>query len=301
MLADRLACLYRGQTNVWGAVHGEQIKRPLAAADWIDHVNGHGSVGVYPLVCVRGVWSVHWCAVDIDDGYDSSFVTAKNLQKACEVLGLTTWIERSKGKGFHLLLFADDWFPALHARAVMLLACHLTDYRPKEIYPKQVTLADGQSGNYLNAAYAAQHVGQEKRVVLDPHALWPLRLETFLDQAEASLNTPEKIAAVAAIYKEEPKKAPLLLAPNSGHPSQALLSPLTRKVFEEGPLPHLETGHIDRSAGLQKLAHLCAADGLTPSQTLLLVTHLDLRLGKYAGRSDAETQLEKIVRNAYER
>lgn len=299
-LSARLAHLYRGQTDVWGHVHGEQIKRPLTAADWDGHVYGYGSVGVYPLVSVNGVWSVAWCGIDIDDGYDTSLVIARNLHKACNALGLNAWVERSKGKGFHLLCFASDWFPALHARAAMLLACHLIEYRPKEIYPKQVALTEGMSGNYLNAAYAKAWADEGRRVVVNTVG-FPLQLADFLDRAEASLNSPAKLAEVASWLKPEPTRAQR----RPSAPGETLdeitpkLSGLTYRVWRDGPLPHPTTGQTDRSGTLQKLAHLCAADGLAESDAMLLVDHADLAWGKYEGRTDRDILLQRIIDAAY--
>lgn len=312
--------LFDGRRDAFGAVHGEAVRRPLQHRDWTRHLFEDGSIGIYPLCPALSTetgldvfqemhgpaadvdeWVCRWGCVDIDDGYEASLPIARNLQKAYSVLGLSSWIERTKGKGFHVWIFFSDWVPAVQARAVQLLACHLIDYHPREINPKQTKLADGQLGNYVNLPYAKRWV--PKRMMINPDSPDSERsyvpLIPFIAEAEATLNTPEKIAEVAALYKE-PRPAAAVRINKDAYVDTPRLSPLARKVAEEGPLPHPETGHIDRSAGLQKLAHLCAKDGLNPGETFQVVYQADIRWGKYSCRRDGEQQLERIVENAYQ-
>lgn len=298
---QRLAALFQGRTDAFGAVHGESVKYELREAQWKDHVYYGGSVGVYPLL---DNGTVHWGCVDIDDGYDISLVVARNLHRAYAQLGLTSWIERTKGKGYHVWLLCSDWVPAVQMRAVQILACTLVGYTPREINPKQVELADGQLGNYVNVPYAKQHADFGKRVVLCEGACGTpcnevMGLDCFLLLAESTLNAPADIERVSRLYRAPQPPKTVVIEGNADGLDLHTLSPLTRKVFVEGPLPNEHTGHIDRSAGLQKLAHLCASDGLTPGATLALVTDLDTRLRKYVGRADAEKQLTRIVERAF--
>lgn len=319
----RLARLFAGRTDAWGAIHGQAVKLPLLPEDWDNHVNADGSVGVYPLVPRVGrdtynamygdgsevdSWVCRWGCVDIDNGYEASLPVARNLHAAYGVLGLTSWIERTKGKGYHVWLLASDWVPATTMRNVQLLACALIEYAPREVNPKQTELADGQLGNYVNVPYAKKWADEWTRVVLSPWLpvngeKWqPMSLNVFLGNAEQTLNTPEVLTRVAATYRA-PRITPLIKTFDAvtvrDFNFKPHLSPLTYKVLEEGPLPSLETGHLDRSAGLQKLAHLCAKDGLGPSDTYAVVAEADVRWGKYSTRSDCELQLRKIVEKAY--
>lgn len=304
----RLANLYAGRTDLWGAVHGEQIKRPLTDQDWYEHVHGDGSVGVYPLVQYveqhpGGVgvqqwwWSVKWCGVDIDEG-DEQIAIAINVHKALRALGITAWIERSKGKGYHVLAFLSEWVPAATARNAMLFACQVANYQPKEVYPKQTSLEEGQAGNYLNAAYAKQWADKGRRVMLKLDPVEPIPLEAWLDMAEASLTPPSVIAKASAMYREPPPPKPVLIARPSVDPTPRLRG-VARKLYEEGPLPDLGTGRIDRSAALQRLAHLLRADGFSAGEAYHLVADLDSRLGKYVGRRDADVQYQKLIERAY--
>lgn len=305
---QRLANLYRGRTDLWGAVHGEQVKRDLTDEDWIEHTYGEGSVGVYPIVehlitsdPVVTSFDVAWCGVDIDEG-ESHYNAARNIRRVLHHFGVTSWIERSKGKGFHLLVFVDGWVEAIDARAAMLVACKAANYRPKEAYPKQVRLAEGKAGNYLNAAYAKRWADKGRRVMLDDNGD-PLPLETWLDLAESQLCPPVLLHDIAAMWVE-PQHRDITVGAAYQGALKALtdrLSPLAWTLFKEGPLPHKETGRIDRSGGLLRLAGLCARDGLAPHETLALVADLDARYDrpKYLGRQDAAQRYQEIVERGY--
>lgn len=305
--AARLALLYAGRTDLWGAEHGEQIKRPLTPYDWEAHVYGQGSVGVYPLVQARDdgdvpidKWYVKWFGVDIDEGDDISIVIARNLQKASRQLGLLSFIEISKSKGCHLLLFAQDWVPAVDARKAMQVVCQVVDYTPKEIYPKQTELADGQAGNYLNAAYSRKWVEHGRRVVLGPQSGKPFPLHLFLDAAEASLNEPWRVTAAAELYKQPPPPKPVVWTLRDPFRDREPRG-VAAKMIEEGPFPSVHTGRVDRSAALVRMANLLHDDNFTPAEALYWVQFFDGRpdMLKYVGRRDADDRYREIVERAF--
>ncbi len=295
-VAARFAALFAGRGDVWGAVHGESIKHPLTLSLFVDHLFGDGSVGIYPLL---NDGRVHWGCIDVDDGYDLIAV-ALNVHRALKILGVTSWVERSKGKGFHVWTLCSDWLPAEHMVAAQRAACQLAHYSPKEVNPKQTSLAAGQVGNYVNLPYAKRWVAEHKRVVIDAAlpTRQPIALGDFIDRATRSLNPPDVIAKAAALYRPPPPPRPVRIAPPVMDPTPRLRG-VARKLFEEGPLPNLTTGRIDRSGGLQRLAHLLKADGFTAGEALQLVMELDGRLGKYAGRQDAALQYQRIIERAY--
>lgn len=316
---ERLAALFAGRTDAYGLIHGEACKQPLTDAVWAEHCYGEGSVGVYPLVrhhtkeCLRGptiapcecVYSVKWGCVDIDEGYDRGLVIARNLQRALHALGVTSWVERTKGKGYHVWVFAQAWLPAQQMSNALRVACDIVGYSPKEVNPKQTSLEPGGLGSYVNVPYAKQWVEAARRVVITGPPEGSVKvsyygLEAWLSLAEASLNEPAVIAQAAELYKPPAPPKPVVIMTPTWKDGTPNLSALTRKVFDEGPLPDPNTGRVDRSAGLQKLAHLCAADGLTPGETYVLVSNLDARLGKYVGRKDADDRYREIVARAFQ-
>lgn len=296
MLPERLDALFAGRRDVWGAEWGQCIKRPLTLADWDEHINGDGSVGVYPL-CEGDV--VKWGCVDVDEGYDLINL-AVNVCKGLRQLGITSWLERTRSKGFHCWVFTDDWVSAEQMRAALFVACALVDYRPKEVNPKAARLRPGFISNYVNVPWARKWAVQGRRVMVafDDPRRYTLKLESWLDLAEASLTPPSVIAKAAALYKPPPPPRAVAIARPSADPTPRLRG-VARRLYEDGPLPSLTTGRIDRSAALQRLAHLLRADGFSAGEAYHLVADLDSRLGKYVGRSDAALQYERIVSRAY--
>ncbi len=127
-VTTQFALLFQGRTDAWGAVEGRSVKEPITAALIADHLYGEGSVGVYPLL---DNGTVRWGCIDLDEGYDLIAI-AINLQKALRALDLSSWVERTKGKGFHIWTFYDDWLPAPLVVNAQRVACDLVGYRPKE-------------------------------------------------------------------------------------------------------------------------------------------------------------------------
>lgn len=296
-LAEDFDRLFGGRRDVFGAVHGQCVRERLTLESWDWHLQGKGSVGVYPLVNGQVIWG----ASDIDRGLEM-FVLAKNLWKALKVLGITSWIERSRSKGYHVWIFCDDWVPAEDMRNALLVAHAIAGVPPTEVNPKQTSLKDGEYGNYVNVPYAKTFADQAKRVVLDPmyfnlatgHPHLPV--SDFANLALANLNSPEAIATAAAKYVAPPPKRAVAIEKYDGGLDHIVkkLGGLAFTVFNEGPLPD-----SDRSKTLTKLAHLCREEGLPTGHTLALLVDADSRWGKFSERPDGREQLERIVKFVY--
>lgn len=297
---ERLANLFQGRTDCYGLVHGESVKATLVEACWYNHVYGKFSVGVYPLL---DDGTCHWGCIDIDEGYENLNI-AVNVWKVLKALGITSWVERTKGKGYHVWILCDSWVPAEDMRRAQFLACQVAGYHPKEVNPKQSSLAPGQVGNYVNVCWAHDWVAEGKRVIVYPevnNGRWSL--ETWLSVAEQTLTPPAVIAKAALLYKAPQAARSVAWDHNPSLPIADLtrrLRGVTRVLFEEGPLPSLTTGRIDRSAALQRLAHLLYNDAFSASEALKLVEAMDQNLEKYTGRADAELQYQRIVEKAFQ-
>jgi hypothetical protein len=46
----RLATLFSGRTDVWGAIHGEAVKEAVTLGHYERHLRGETSLGIYPLL-----------------------------------------------------------------------------------------------------------------------------------------------------------------------------------------------------------------------------------------------------------
>jgi hypothetical protein len=291
LLLRRFAALFRGRTDAWGALHGQAVREPITARHWHDHLHGDGSLGIYPLVDGK----VAWGCTDVDDGYEASLPLARNLWRVLTALGVTSWVEVTKSKGFHVWTFVDGWVEAEAMRHALLFAHQVAGVTPSEVNPKQTS---SQSlGNYVNVPYAAAFAAQQRRVVLTMPTLMPLRWEAFTDAAHAALTPPALVREVAGRYRPPPPPPKMVVERHQGElePLVKVMPGLAHKLFQEGP----REGK-DRSGVLMRLAHLLAESGrYGPDQVLALVADADSRWGKFSERADGEAQLQAIVTRAW--
>lgn len=298
-LVDQFATLFDGREDAWGALHGECVRSPITADLWHGHLYGKGSLGIYPLVDGH----VHWGCTDIDEGFDM-LALAVNVWRALKALGITSWVEKTKGKGYHVwvLLGPNVWVPAVDMRGALMLAHQLADVKPREVNPKAVELSEAKPfSNYVNLPYC-QSAPPGRRVVLDMDRSdrAPMTLRDFLGRAEASLNDPATIHAAAALYVPPPPPKTITDDAYAGD-----LEPLVRRLgglafthFTKGPLPDLNTGRTDRSTGVMRMAHLLAEDGFDAAEALALLADFDSRYGKFGERADGLEQLRRILGRA---
>jgi hypothetical protein len=110
----RFASLFAGRTDVWGALHGQAVEEPVNRVHYLRHLAGVTSLGIYPLT-LQG--KVRWIAVDIDR---QDLRLALGLVEALHDLEVTqgVYLERSKGKGYHVIVMLSDWAPAVDLRRI---------------------------------------------------------------------------------------------------------------------------------------------------------------------------------------
>ena len=175
----RFASLFHGRTDVWGALHGEAVKESVVSGHYRRHLAGQASLGIYPLL-QNGL--VRWSAVDVDR-QDSSLALA--IINALMSIGLNDglYLERSKGKGFHVLVLLSDWVAAAHMRRILKVALQIAGLPvTTEIFPKQDQLTgDTPWGNYLNLPYFGGGNPEGKRMILHLDTLEPMPLLTWLE------------------------------------------------------------------------------------------------------------------------
>ena len=179
---QRFASLFLGRSDVWGALHGEAIKEQVPEAYYFGHLSGKTSLGIYPL---RLDGNIRWCAVDIDKNeIDIAIAVVEVL--ASFGINKGVYLERSKGKGFHVLLLFSDWTPATSVRWILksaLLPAGLP--QTTEIFPKQDQLTkDTPWGNYLNLPYFGGDNPDGKRMILHPDTHQPIPLLIWLENVD---------------------------------------------------------------------------------------------------------------------
>jgi hypothetical protein len=198
-MVERFSFLFAGRTDVWGAVHGQAIKAPVTITHYRNHLAGKTSLDIYPLT-PQGL--VRWFAIDIDK---QDPALALRLLAALRTLGLSqaVYLERSKGKGFHIIILLSDWVLAIQARRIARAALIQAGLpATTEIFPKQDQLTqDTPWGNYLNLPYFAGDNPEGRRMVVDPGTLTPVPLRIWLEEVK-----PFPVDALPAVVNTLPAK-----------------------------------------------------------------------------------------------
>ena len=287
--------LFRGRADCYGTWEGGCMRDTLKPSTFDRHLNDGPHIGVYPSFNVEGVAHCAWGCTDID--YDD-YNEAKLLHDTLKQVGITTWLERTR-KGWHIWAFATTLVPAEHMRNMFLAAHQVCELNPKEVNPKQTTLAQGQVGNYVRLPYPAYYSSENlgRRIIdttISSNEYYPL--DRFLEEAITTRATPDHIEQIANYY-EPPAEPDIEILPELGDVSAAvsLLRPLGKIVFREGP----REGR-DRSSAITLLAHECYRSGLAAGDALKVLEAADWQWGKYLKRGlRGEAELVKLVQRAY--
>jgi hypothetical protein len=154
-------------------------------------------------------------------------------------------------------------------------------------------------GNYVRLPYpAGMRLTPDRQVVMSPWTVGVnLDLEAFVEHAMSTRNSPEAIAAAAAMYVP-----PRAVEHVGAQLLDGSLSQLTDKlsgrgwvIFRDGPLPG-----GDRSGTMLRFTHEAKASGLTADEAYTLLVDIDGRWGKhYLDRPRGEEHLHGIVDRVY--
>ena len=295
---DGFVTLFRGRGDVYGHDEGRCVKAPLDRERFLNHLEGKELIGVYPMVPVGDSHMVVWGCSDFDNGA-ASYDDARAIRDAFKAVSVTSWIERSRSKGFHLWVFAEEPVLAADMRNMFLAAHQVAGVPPKEVNPKQATLQHGQTGNYVRIPYGnVRDVYSGKQRVIYPivdndTAYADMLFNDFVRQALAGRTTKSTIQNIATMYippaKPSATSVPIVYDATLDD-AMKLLSPLGKVIWRDGPL-----AGKDRSTTLSKLGHETVRSGLDPSQTKIVLVTADKRWGKYHLRLNGETEIDKLV------
>lgn len=294
---EQYISLFRGRADVYGHNEGRCVKEELTEQRFVDHLNGVEPIGVYPIVPANGDHYVVWGCSDFDtaDALDNALALHDALQEA----GIQSWIERSRSKGYHVWVFAEQPVTTKVMRNALLVAHQVADVPATEVNPKQYDLRHGQYGNYVRLPYPnaeADGVVHQRIVYRDklPNEITAMPFSLFVQQAYAGRNQVNLLERISSLYAEPVRPAsPVnndITYDATLDEAMLYLSPLGKVIWRDGPL-----AGKDRSSTLTKLGHECVRSGLNPSQTKTVVRTADLRWGKYHARPDGDKEIDKLV------
>ena len=301
-LFESFCDLLDGNRSAVGTEEGGCLK----TSNWVGFMEQHlrkggaSAIGVYPLVYdpITHEWLVKWGCIDWDEGQLESWHHALNTKKFLARFGVTGWIERSRSKGYHLWVFAEDWTPAWIMRRGLLMACKLVDAPTREINPKSEGSDDPNFlSNYVRCPYPGALAGDfygsaGRRVALaaDGHQL---SLEDFVDLASASRGIGQLETLARAWKPPAPVVHREVKEVSDEAVAEALLRcrGLTELFIQEGPR---ERG---RSEWLFITGCQLVKDGLhSYDEMVALLTYADAMHGeKFTHRRDAEQRYAEII------
>ena len=292
---DNFVTLFRGRGDCYGSDDGGCVRKPLERRTFVDHLEGSIGIGVYPAVPSSTPFCVWGCSdIDVED-----LPSARLLQRTLKTAGVMSWVERSRSKGYHVWVFAEDRVPAEDMRRMLLAAHQVADYPAREVNPKQSDVSAHKVGNYVRLPYLGGLVDTpQRRVILDDHDT-PMPLDVFVYHAIRDRTPVERIQFLASHYVPPARVTPSIdfssLTDEDLEEALRTTSPLARVIWKQGPLESQ-----DRSTALMRLAHVCFRSGVTPSMCRVIVVDADKRWGKYHLRGDAgQAEINKIVERAY--
>lgn len=281
--------LFRGRGDVYGHEEGRCVKEPLTPELFRQHLSGVQAIGVYPMVPIGSVHHVVWGCSDIDI---EDLAGARKIQSALSAVRVVSFVERSRSKGYHVWVFAEEVVPASDMRRMLLCAHQVAEYPAREVNPKQETLATGQYGNYVRLPYFnAEDMTNSHRRILDEHNE-AMSLQDFVKVAMVSKTPANIISELAKLWQEPVAQHTVLDMSQSVSVKEALaqLSPLGKVIWRDGPLPTK-----DRSTTLARLGHECVRSCMSPSETKIVLVDADKRWGKYHLRPNGELEIDKLV------
>jgi hypothetical protein len=291
-----------GDFRPWQTADGGYI--PADGKDFLnvveDHLKDSPAIGVYPLVALEDGIKVWWGCVDFDEGIAESYIHAKNLREVLKQLGVTSWVERSRSKGFHVWVFFIEPMSAIDVRVGLTAACEIVEAPVKEVNPKQTEITERGWGNGVRLPYAANRKQGGYNEMDNPEysfSMVPLRV--FLKEAIPTRITPAAWEPVRALYSP-PEPRPAFTYRKT--PYTGVLDGLSGVIRRNGPRPEPEKPEGDRSSTLFALACAMATQRYAEDVILKELKEADIDWGgKYNKRPDGDKRLEETVRNAYKK
>lgn len=308
------ARLFKGRMDAYGTEEGgcERVAQwawPVYESHINEHLHGYTPMGVYPMINdSEQEWVVFWGCVDFDEGDEVSFIHATNLQTVLDAFDISSWVERSRSKGYHVWVFAKEAISAPRMRRALLAACDIAKAPTKEINPKAegffTTDDNGNEipdwskiGNYVRLPYPQGWEETHRRCMVDNDG-YPIDVATFTDIAFPTRITDDELEPLLELYVPPVKTQFNFNGVTATDPSEL---PSTREMnstaynaWKHGPFEG-----CDRSSTLWKLAKELRNSGYGFPEAMAFVNDADRRWGKHHARGDLD-RLEKMVIKVYQ-
>jgi len=199
--SKKLAAIFDGLEDAYGTyvvekkqANGKNVgaakvyHEPRTTAHWDRHIAGQGeALGIIPINRDN---SCKWGAIDIDVYPTDHKVIIEKIKRR----KLPLVCCRSKSGGAHLYLFSSEWMAAQDMRETLGQIASVLGYGGTEIFPKQIRLRAGDTGNYLSVPYFNAEEGLRYAFHEDGTAA---TIEEFFKLHETHVQTPEQILALS--------------------------------------------------------------------------------------------------------
>lgn len=157
--------LFQGRVDCYGSYFRDTGKYHVRKDKITDevivsHLMGRIPLGVFPLVKDR----ISFAVVDFDTQQTHPVIRFRRTARA---LGMTVYVERSKGKGYHGWFFWGDLAPAAQVINTLRALLSSIGYPNTEIFPKQAALKEGEFGNFVNCPLFGELVPMGRTVFVD--------------------------------------------------------------------------------------------------------------------------------------
>ena len=138
----------RGQMDYFGTYFldsGRYMvrKEPITVRVIQRHLDGEIPLGVFPLVGDQIAWAV----VDFDSPDQARVVAFRDETRRH---GLFPYVERSKGKGWHVWFFFEEMVEAKPVVTCLRAILAAQNLSAVEVFPKQYSLEPGAFGSFVN-------------------------------------------------------------------------------------------------------------------------------------------------------
>ena len=188
-VAQRFMDLFTGSDKTYGQWNPANVKpdtkmftvkKKVTINEFKRHLNGEFGLGCVP---VNSEGMCNWAAIDIDS-HHGEVVDINTISRSIFSKGIPLVPCRSKSGGVHCYMFTSEPIPAVLVKKVLTKWAEDIGFGGSEIFPKQVSTRDNNTGNWLNLAYYDAKDTVRYSVEIEGKNAKKLDVEQFIERAE---------------------------------------------------------------------------------------------------------------------